>query len=323
MKDTGPEPAMRPMPARPTTAPSRAARPGVAAPWPLVASLHARFRASLRAVLAGAVVLAFAGAAAPAAAAQEPDALAQALTAETTGQWAQARALYESALAAHPGDLELLLGLARVHQAEGRPWEAATLLEDALAARPDNVRLLHAAGDAVLANGSPAMALEHYDHALRLAPDDEGVRRAAAWACVLLRRGNRVVELLAAVPPERLPAVLQRAFGRAALVAGRPELAAAALAACVAALPDDVDAWLDLARARFLLGEDADALAAVGTALQLRPDSATALVIAGHVRLRNGQHDLARASYEEAIRLGADAAALEPLLQTLRASEGG
>jgi len=259
-----------------------------------------------------------------------PDAsgLAGAVAAEAEGRWDDALVLYTAAAATAPDDILVALGLARVHTAQGRAWEAATLLERTSAAHPDNVRLLRATGDAILATGSTTMALETYDRALALAPDDIGVRCAAAWAAIAGRRSDRLLELLAPVPLASLSPPLQRALGRAALLAGKPEVAAAALEAFLlgaagtpsnegAAVQATVDALLDLARARTLLSQDAAALESLRLLLAQQPDCAAAYVLLGHLRLRGSQRDLALASYEEAIRRGADAGPLAPLMSRL------
>ncbi len=257
-----------------------------------------------------------------------PD-LQDALAAEVDGRWNDALRLYVAATAISPDDISVALGLARVHTAQGRAWEAATLLEHATVAHPDSVRLLRATGDAILAAGSTTMALEAYDRALAVAPDDVGVRCAAAWAAIAGRRSDRLLELLAPVPLASLTPSLQRALGRAALLGNKPELAAAALEAFLlgeaghppATAADDVqvlvDVLLDTARARVLLSQDTAALETLRLVLAQQPDCAAAYVLLGHLRLRGSQRELALASYEEAIRRGADAGPLAPLMTRL------
>ncbi|HTE04953.1 MAG TPA: tetratricopeptide repeat protein [Planctomycetota bacterium] len=259
--------------------------------------------------------------------------LARAIAAEESGQWDLARTLYDELALAAPEDFRVALGLSRVHTAQGRPWEAATVLEQASAAHPDSVRLLRAAGDAILAAGSTSMALETYDRALALAPADRGLRCAAAWAAVAGRRSDRLLELLAPVPMDDIPAPLQRALGRAALLGNQPELAVASLEALLAGVAGSppatsaadvaaaVDALLDLARAHLLLGHDGPALETLRLALAQQPGCAAAYVLLGHLRLRGNQRELALASYEEGIRRGADAAPLAPLLARLRSPD--
>jgi tetratricopeptide (TPR) repeat protein len=257
------------------------------------------------------------GAPAPAALSVD-EALVRGRQAEADGRWDEARAAYSEAALRDPRSIDAAISEARILHVQGEHTEAAMLLHAAVEGHPDSVELLRAAGDSVLAMNSPSMACEYYSMALTLKPDDVALRAAYAWALHLQGRHESVIETLRTVDQNQLPDYVRLALGRSALICGKADLAASNLEAWVRVESDDVGARLDLARARYLTGQDGLVLQTLEAVIARQPKAPEAYALLGCVRQRAGQPELALASYEQAVRCGADPASLAPLMDRAR-----
>lgn len=200
-----------------------------------------------------------------------------------------APSLYRQALALHPDDRELLLGLAEALEADGDP-AGIELLEDMLARQQDWL-----IGHETLARmrserGEATSFADHYLAALAHRPNDRALHYSH-WK--ILARGGRDADALAALQrardvlsedrqmlmmeaiftsesgqPEHALALLDRisdngkspeylfARGRMALRAGRPDEAADLLEALTREQPLSINGWAHLDLAWRLLGDE-------------------------------------------------------------------
>jgi Flp pilus assembly protein TadD len=142
---------------------------------------------------------------------------------EAAGRWAEAAEHFAGLVRGAPRCPAPWMGQARALLALGRPEEAAATLADARVLRPTDTTLRVAHACALHAAGQPGLA-------------------AATFA---------------GCDPATLPDDARHAWGRSALLAGDLRAAVGVLDALVASRPGDGAAWLDLARALLLLGEDA------------------------------------------------------------------
>ena len=200
-----------------------------------------------------------------------PPEVRQGLVQEAAGAWPEALALYSKAARVDGHCPHGPLGEARVLLATGRAAEAVQVLAAAARARRGPL-LLRALGDALLASGDANAAHEAYAEALRLQPGDGSLRLDAILALYAAGRHEEVAVALADDDATRLPFDARRALGRACLLTGRTQRAMEALSACVEEDPADGAAWLDLARALYLLGEEGPAAFALGRAAELGVD---------------------------------------------------
>lgn len=241
---------------------------------------------------------------------------------EARGRWSAAAAALTLATAATLDDLEPLLRLSLALQACGEHATAADLLAAELERRPGSIELLRRCAEVDLALGRYHEAAG----ALRAAADlgERGPALAAERALALALAGSHdeACVLAETLAPADLDDATCLALARAALATNRPARATVYLESYLDTQPGDAAAWADLAAADLLLGRDRDALAALREALGRNPGDARALVLLGHLRYRAGQHADAMGSYLEAIRLGAEAAPLAGLMETLVARLG-
>ena len=244
--------------------------------------------------------------------------VAKGLVLEGQRQWKAAREQYSEAAARQPGSLAAIIAQARTLHAERRPWDAANLLETRARSGSDSPELLNAAGDAILASGSAAMAAPYYSQALAARPQDLGLAIDFAVAAFLQGRHPEVVAALGNVPPEQLPPPVALMLGRSALLTNQGPLAVTTLYAYLATAPQDLAAWCDLARGQMLSGRDAEARKVLEEVLKVDARTVDALVLLGHVHHRAGHAEAALMAYDEALRLGADRVALQPVIDRLR-----
>ena len=245
--------------------------------------------------------------------------------AEAPARWEMARVAYGRALEKAPESVSAVLLLARIELVLGLPANAAALLERKLAVLPNVRELQEALGEAYLAGGDYELAAEWYSVALDHDPQVGPLRVRLAFAQSLSGQHLEALRTIREVSETEVPPYVELALARSALIVDEAEEAVFWLDRYLNAFPDDVSAWVDLARAHLLQDGDRASLEALRSALRLDPGRADALLILGHLRMRAGQHQLAMDTYLEALRLGADAAELAPVLEALiqRSGEGG
>lgn len=100
------------------------------------------------------------------------------------GEFGEAAAVLDGALALAPGNVNLQLDLARVCLARNDRSKARDILNVVRVAAPANPEILIELGRAMLLDGEYAAAADAYRHALALRPDD-ALTRADLGACLL------------------------------------------------------------------------------------------------------------------------------------------
>lgn len=119
------------------------------------------------------------------------------------GRFGDAMAVYDEALEALPGNVDLLYARALTAEKAGRPEILERDLRAVLEADPDNPNALNALGYTLADQGERLQeAREYIERALSLMPDDPAVLDSMGW--VLYRLGE----------PEKALPYLQRAFER-------------------------------------------------------------------------------------------------------------
>jgi tetratricopeptide (TPR) repeat protein len=236
---------------------------------------------------------------------------------EARGRWQSARVAYATAAEKNPELSSPVLFMANTYMAVGEPESAAAMLEREYAMRPGRFDLQQALGDAYLAAGEPKMAAAWLKKALDHDQSNRKIRSQLAFAQSLAGQHLEALQTVQTVGDQALQPHVKLTLGRSALVVNESHLAVRWLDQYLGHFADDAGAWLDLARAHFLLDRPAKTMDALTACLRLDPGRADALVLLGHLRVRAGQDALAVNSYLEAIRLGAEASALAPLMEEL------
>lgn len=236
---------------------------------------------------------------------------------EARGRWEAARVAYATAAEKDPEQSSPILFMARTFLAVGDAGSAAAMLEREYAMRPGRYELQEALGEAYLAAGEAKMAAAWLKKALDHDQSNRKMRSQLALAQSLSGKHLEALQTVRSVGDQALKPHIKLALGRSALVVNECHLAVRWLDQYLSHFADDPGAWLDLARAHFLLDRPAQTMDALTACLRLDPSRAEALVLLGHLRVRAGQNALAVNSYLEAIRLGAEASELAPLMEEL------
>lgn len=192
------------------------------------------------------------------------------LTLRRNRDYRSARALWETTVAAVPGNARAHASLAAALAAE-KEWSAAeTHFRAAIALRPDHVGARLGLAALLADIGKAAEAEAEYGEVLRFSP----ARLVALLALGSLRAGQARWDEAA------------RDFEQALQVD-----------------PNSAEAHNNLGSVRYELGDWAEAESHLETALRLRPAYADALFNLGNVRVRQNRWHEARASYERALAL--------------------
>jgi len=218
------------------------------------------------------------------------------------GQFAEAEALYLSALKTQGDDVEALHGLGLLRARQGRLDEAATLMRQALARDPNSAERLNDLGTVMQAANRHDEALACHRQAIVLRPD---FARAHYNLAAALQALGRLDE---ALPPYRTAIDLDPGFAEAhhnlgvALAAlGRHEDAAACFARALAIRPDAAATHHHLGRALATRGRFDEAVACFERAIAIRPDLAEALSDLGDLLHTLGRLEAAVACFEKAL----------------------
>jgi len=234
---------------------------------------------------------------------------------ELTGNWVEASKSYLSASTKDPDGTASVLANARALHAQGEMELAADYLQQELAARPIDFELSLAAGRAFMAVGSYFDAITHFSTAADMRQESLAAREGLVLALSLSGMHGEAVDRVEDLQATDLDPMLRLAVGRSALLVNQPERATAMLSSYLLEFEEDASAWLDLARAYYLSGEQALAASAVSRTLELHPQDQAAYTLLGHIHARIGQQDLAIAAYEQAILNGGDEHQLTELIQ--------
>jgi tetratricopeptide (TPR) repeat protein len=242
---------------------------------------------------------------------------------EARGRWQAARVAYSKAAEKDPDSIEAILLMVRTFHADGDPASAAAMLEREYLYHRGDFELQIALAESYLAAGEPEMAAAWYEEALSHDQRDRAVRARLAFAQSLAGKHVEALKTVRTVADKDLLPHEKLAMSRSALLVDEPRQASTWLLQYLDRYPDDDGAWLDLARAYYMMDRHPKSMEALASCLRLNPGRAHALVLLGHLRLRAGQDSLAINSYLEAIRLGAEASQLAQLMEQLvnRSSE--
>ncbi|MDJ0522916.1 MAG: tetratricopeptide repeat protein [Planctomycetota bacterium] len=229
--------------------------------------------------------------------------LVRGLLAEVRGDWNGAATAYGRAAQRFPNDERIRLARLRALQAAGRDDAADRMLARDVATGRTSPDMLTAYGRRDLAAGRPRAALTWFDRALASDPAHPGAADGRALALHALGRHADVVALLRDRLREDAGSPLQLALARSALVVGSYDLSIRMLQAHLERSPHDADAWLDLARAFFLIERPRETRQALDEALAVRADLGPALVLRGHLAYRQERYAEAAADYARAAAL--------------------
>ena len=201
------------------------------------------------------------------------------------GLRAEARVLFETALAKGDAGFELYNNFAGLALDEGDPARAEELLRASLGANPRQLAAYANLGRLLVEQNQPEKALPFLEHAARASPDDAAARRSLAAA-----RGE---------------------LGIRWMEAGRTERARVEFLKAVEADPTDAAARLNLALFHAKTGETALALRALEKARSLEPANPNPSLLEADLLVRLGRHAEARAILERLL-------ARDPGLQAAR-----
>jgi tetratricopeptide (TPR) repeat protein len=209
------------------------------------------------------------------------EALTRGRQAEADGRWDEAQAAYSEALLRDPSSVEAAVSQARVLHVLGLHAEATLVLHSAIEAHPDSVELLAAAGDSVLHHEPPVDGLR----VLLDGPRPAARRRGAARRVRLgaapagpARVGDRDAAHRRPEPAPRLRAPRAGPLGAAVRQGRAGRVQPRGLGARRARRRA---ARLDLARARYLAGEDGLVLQSLEAVIARQPRSAEAFALLG------------------------------------------
>jgi tetratricopeptide (TPR) repeat protein len=252
--------------------------------------------------------------------------------------WRSSETLFQSALAADPGNYLALTQYGNVLMRQGRPAEALEHYLRALARRPDVPDIHNNAANALVRLGRTGEARGHYMQALSL---DAGFVRARHNLGLLLAREGKheaamgqyraalagdagfvearialgrallatgrpaeaLAEFDAALPESPASADLHLGRGIALARLGRPAEAEASYRTAVAADPLRADAWNNLGGALLELGRGEEGLAAFDRSLAIDPGSARTNINRGVALEMLGRRDEAAVAYRRALSL--------------------
>lgn len=265
------------------------------------------------------------------------------------GRQDEARAVFARLLEAHPGQVEALLGLARLAAQEQQLSATELLLAQALNNAPANLDALRLQGDLLRLQGKNGAARLAYMHILKLKPDNTQAhidlanldilenryleaaaqlataRKTApnslgllqAQAMLDFRQGKnkaalQSLQLVLRAAPEHMPAILLA--GAVQLKLGSPQLAETYLQRFLAVYPTHVYALKMMASIELMRGKTDAALDLLQPALSTFPNDVELLSLAGEAHLRARRYDKAAAFFEQANTLAPDTARLHAAL---------
>ena len=238
---------------------------------------------------------------------------------ESQGNWDAARAAYAMQASKSFGASQPVLAQVRVLHAAGRADDAASVLLDEFGRGHATPELLFSGGEALLAAGHPEAAVRYIREALSRQPDhvpSQYLLGVSLHAIGNHEEGYEVLARLSEVTGS--PEYTHLALARSSMLVWRFQLAADHLRTFLATYPDSDEAWADLSRVLLLNGDVAEAETAIRRALALRPESADGYMLLGHIQTQAGDSVGAAGSYVKAVSLGADAAVLSGIMESLR-----
>jgi tetratricopeptide (TPR) repeat protein len=222
---------------------------------------------------------------------------------------ADAEAVLKNALAAEPGNLELIYALARFYHGAGRTAEADQMIEEATRAKPDDTAPLLLLSSYRGRIGDLPGALDAAERALKVAPDDPlaKLRRAEVLIDMGFRenddtkiaQGKAVVDAVLAKEDGKPEALF--VLAKVDLARQHNEDAIAALRRALDARPDWSQAHYLLGTAMFFGGDYAGARGEIVRSIELDPNSVDGYKLLSRVHAKLGDHALAVEAGERAL----------------------
>ena len=213
----------------------------------------------------------------------------------------EAEASLREAIAAAPGDTDLVYGLARFLHAQGRIEEADGVILSATETAPDDARPFIVLSAYRAQNGDLDGAIEASELALGAEPDnliaklrkaelliDAGFRRGDT---VQLAEGKAIVDAALSRDPSQPDALFVR--GKYDLADGRPDDAVAALRQATDGQPGRANFHFLLGSALFLKGDRTAARTELSRALEIDANMTEARRMLAQVHAALGDHELA------------------------------
>lgn len=223
------------------------------------------------------------------------------------GRPQEAEAAYRRVLALAPGDVPARLRLGEALLEQGRYDEAGRLLEEAATRAPTSAQAAALLGRLAAAKADPETAVRHFEAALALSPESNMLYRPLAMAYratgdvaksaeLLAQSGSVVVPwddpLTMALADLKRGSNIQLLRAGVLLKRGQSKEAASIIATAVAGDPSNAMAHMDLAAARYQLGDLPGAVAAAQEAVRLAPaggDASTVRRSLGYYLMESGQ----------------------------------
>ena len=204
------------------------------------------------------------------------------------GDLAAAIDRFRKALAAAPGETDILVNCADALSASGNHEEALSLLSTEAGQPAAAARLANQRGNILARQKRFEEAVREYEKAVRLDPSSAPYKENCAAACIEMDMVHRAEELLAQVEPEHPSATVYNMIGTVAALKGERARAQAAYRAGLAREPGNPEIAVNLALLTLESGDWRGAAEAAAAVLARAP---------GHARARALQERI-RAQYE-------------------------
>jgi len=227
--------------------------------------------------------------------------LTRGLILEIRGAWGAAASTYAQAATRFPDNEGLRIAQLRALQATGEDRATEAVLLERGGAEAQSPDMLVVLGQRALTDGRPLAARTYFERALRSDSEAPAAWQGRVKALYALGEHDAVVSALRGRVAEADDGPMRLLLARSALVTGSFDVAVRMLQGHVQQHGDDADAWLDLARAYFLLDRPREVGEALSEALRLQPTMGPALVLRGHLAYREGRWHDALLHYERAV----------------------
>ncbi|MEX2672418.1 MAG: tetratricopeptide repeat protein [Phycisphaeraceae bacterium] len=213
---------------------------------------------------------------------------------------------YEQAFAHRPDEPAALLAVAEMLVKLDRVDEAVERLEERLAYFANNAAIRTGIGRIHMMKHNYAKAVTAFREASVLSPEDQNIRELLALAAFADEQYGEVIRLLAGMLSDDankdrvdLKIVLADAF----MATENPVEARRIFLSITQEDPNDVNAWIKLAQASWMVGDDPRLTQATARVIALAPRRHEGYLLRGMAEHRKGEADAAIASFERASEL--------------------
>lgn len=230
--------------------------------------------------------------------------LGLAMLAQAQGKPVHAREWMARAVAAAPGQLELLQAQARLLLEQGLPDQAVASYEKAIAGNPKSARIRYDLASFYLNSlKQPAAAVTVLRELIARQPDMGGAQLMLAQALIAQSKPSEAVRALdEAARLEPGNPQLPHAQGLLSMEQGRPEQALSYFDKALAVTPTAVESLIGRGNALAALNRSEEALVAYQRASAVAPMNAVPHILRGRLLERQKRLDGAEAAYRDALR---------------------